>query len=108
MLRIAFRIRLVFTLTIVQYHSNINKVSILLYICPMSYRGEGLPYVGVKLAKVILVLIARLCLYVKRLTSLWHHQGSSWSREQLLAVHPEFFNNKIPFNNSIQSKRTQM
>ncbi|CAM4988746.1 unnamed protein product, partial [Rotaria socialis] len=25
--------------------------------------------------------------------SLWHHQGSSWSREQLLAV---------PFNTSIQ------
>ncbi|CAM4831947.1 unnamed protein product [Rotaria magnacalcarata] len=97
---------LVFTLTIVQYHSNINKVSILLYICPTSYRGEGLPYIGVKLVKAILVPIAHLCLHVKSLGSLWHHQGSSWSREQLLAAHLEFFNNK--FHSTIQSKRTQM
>ncbi|CAM4847299.1 unnamed protein product, partial [Rotaria magnacalcarata] len=41
-----------------QYHGNINKVSILLYIFPMSYRREGLPYIDVKLAKATLVPIA--------------------------------------------------
>ncbi|CAF1311225.1 unnamed protein product [Rotaria magnacalcarata] len=32
--------------------------------------------------------------------------GSSWSREQQLTVHLEFFNSK--FHSTIQSKRTQM
>ncbi|CAF1354339.1 unnamed protein product, partial [Rotaria magnacalcarata] len=41
-----------------------------------------------------------------RLASLWHHQGSSWSREQQLIVHLDFFNSK--FHSTIQSKRTQM
>ncbi|CAF1415586.1 unnamed protein product, partial [Rotaria magnacalcarata] len=35
-----------------------------------------------------------------------YHQGSSWSREQQLIVHLEFFNSK--FHSTIQSKRTQM
>ncbi|CAM4924963.1 unnamed protein product [Rotaria socialis] len=30
----------------------------------MSYRGEGLPYIGVKLAKATLVPIARTCRYI--------------------------------------------
>ncbi|CAM4951755.1 unnamed protein product [Rotaria socialis] len=65
------------------------------------------------------------------LGSLWHHQGSSWSREQLLAGKQKkinfhtnqihfclfrfssfrFLQQQIPFNkqfNSIQFKRTQM
>ncbi|CAM2727665.1 unnamed protein product [Rotaria socialis] len=29
------------------------------------------------------------------LGSLWHHQGSSWSREQLLAAHLNFINSKF-------------
>ncbi|CAF5115618.1 unnamed protein product, partial [Rotaria magnacalcarata] len=42
---------------------------------------------------------------MKRLASLWHHQGSSWSREQQLTVHLDFFNSK--FHSTIQSKWTQ-
>ncbi|CAF3496035.1 unnamed protein product [Rotaria socialis] len=52
--------------------------------------------------------------------SIWHHQGSSWSREQLLAgkqkiishsnqfVSSRFLQQQIPFNNSVKSKRTQI
>ncbi|CAF1594926.1 unnamed protein product, partial [Rotaria magnacalcarata] len=47
-----------------------------------------------------------LCLYVKWFASLWYPQGSSWSREQQLIVHFDFFNSK--FHSTIQSKWTQM
>ncbi|CAM2711977.1 unnamed protein product [Rotaria socialis] len=36
----------------------------------------------------------------KSLGSLWHHQGSSWSREQLLAAHLDLFKSK--FHSTIQ------
>ncbi|CAF4950449.1 unnamed protein product, partial [Rotaria magnacalcarata] len=104
---------LVFTLTIVQYHSNINKVSILLYICPTSYRGEGLPYIGVKLAKATLVPIARTGRYIDLPVVCSIHARSMSVREEVrLSMAPSsssrFLQQQIPLNNSIQSKWTQM
>ncbi|CAM4839240.1 unnamed protein product [Rotaria magnacalcarata] len=87
------------TLTIVQYHSNINKVSIFLYICPTSYRGEGLPYIGVKLAKAILVPIARTGRYIDLPDFLVARATINCSFR--------FLQQQIQFN-SIQSKWTQM
>ncbi|CAF4170056.1 unnamed protein product [Rotaria magnacalcarata] len=79
----------------------------------MSYRGEGLPYIGVKLAKITLVPIARTDRYIVLPVVCSIHVSSMSVREEArLSMAPpsssRFLQQQIPFNNSIQSKRTQM
>ncbi|CAM4750626.1 unnamed protein product [Rotaria magnacalcarata] len=62
-----------------------------------------------KLAFILTIInITILCLYAESFGSLRHHQGSSWSHEQLLTVHLNFINSEFNFKrnttkiNSIQ------
>ncbi|CAM4985875.1 unnamed protein product [Rotaria socialis] len=74
-----------------QYYDRISPCCIRYFsfysYLPLSIsRKEGLPYIG-------------------SLDSLWHHQGSSWSRKQLLAVHLDFINSKFHSTNNSNKKK---
>ncbi|CAM4850570.1 unnamed protein product [Rotaria magnacalcarata] len=71
----------------------------------MSYRGEGLPYIGVKLAKITLVPIARTDRYIVLPVVCSIHFLVARATNNCSS---RFLQQQIPFNNSIQSKRTQM
>ncbi|CAF4688108.1 unnamed protein product [Rotaria magnacalcarata] len=79
----------------------------------MSYRGEGFPYIGVKLAKATLVPIASTGRYIDLPAVCSIHASSMSVREEArLSMAPpsssRILQQRIPFNNSIQSKLTQM
>ncbi|CAF5112967.1 unnamed protein product [Rotaria magnacalcarata] len=74
----------------------------------MSYRGEGLPYIGVKLAKAPLVTIARTGRYIVLSDVCSIHVSSMSVREKArLSMAPpsssQFHQQQTP-NNSIKTK----
>ncbi|CAF5118980.1 unnamed protein product, partial [Rotaria magnacalcarata] len=78
----------------------------------MSYRGEGFPYIGVKLAKATLVPIARTGRYiVLPVVCSIHVSSMSVCEEARLSTAPpslpQFHQQQLPFDNSIPYKRTQ-